>query len=112
MRVYIASAYSKGDVALNVREVILIADKLVELGHIPYIPHLTHFWHLISPKPYEFWLQYDNDFIDHWAEGLLRLSNSSVGADREVARAKGLGIPVYYDIKDLPIGEKLDKENE
>ena len=43
MRVYIAGAYSKGDVALNVREAIEMADKLVKLGHIPYIPHLPGF---------------------------------------------------------------------
>jgi len=102
MRVYIASVYSNGDTALNIRSVIGVADKLVKLGHIPYIPHLTHFWHLISPKPYEFWLEYDNSFLEDWAECLLRLNNESPGADKEVERARQIGIPVYYDIKDLP----------
>ena len=102
MRIYIASAYSKGDTALNIRKVIEAADKLVKLGHTPYIPHLTHFWHLISPKPYEFWLKYDKSFIEDWAECLLRLNNESLGADREVELARQIGIPVYYDIKDLP----------
>lgn len=102
MRVYIASAYSSGDVALNVRKVIEVADKLVKLGHIPYIPHLTHFWHLISPKPYEFWLEYDSNFIENWAECLLRLNNQSSGADKEVEQARRIGVSVYYDIKDLP----------
>lgn len=106
MRVYIASAYSKGDVALNVRRVILIADELVKLGHIPYIPHLTHFWHLISPKDYEFWLEYDRSFIDHWAECLLRLNNESFGADREMERARKVGIPVYLDLAELGKGER------
>ena len=105
MRVYIASAYSKGDVALNVREVILAADKLVELGHTPYIPHLTHFWHIISPKQYQFWLDYDMSFIDNWAEALLRLNNLSAGADKEVERARVLGLPVYYDMEQLPHGQ-------
>jgi hypothetical protein len=108
MRIYIAGAYTKGDIALNIREAILMADKLIELGHIPYIPHLTHFWHLISPKEYRFWLEYDNNFIDYWAEGLLRLNNSSAGADGEVTRAQKVGIPIYYDIKDLPkLNERL-----
>jgi len=104
MRIYIASAYTKGDVARNVKQVIDVADKLVEMGHTPYIPHLTHFWHLISPKEISFWYDYDNSFIDHWAECVLRLDNESVGADAEVARARKLGIPVYYDM------EKLEKE--
>ena len=104
MRVYIASAYTKGDVAINVHNVILVADELVKLGHTPYVPHLTHFWHLVSPKEVDFWYEYDNSFIDHWAECLLRLPNESIGADKEVERARKLGIPVYYDIK------KLEKE--
>lgn len=101
MRVYIAGAYTKGDVALNVRDAIRVADRLVEIGHIPYIPHLTHFWHLISPKEYSFWLEYDNNFLEHWTECVLRLDNESTGADKEVTRARRLGIPVYYDINNL-----------
>jgi len=104
MRIYIASAYTIGDVALNVRNVISVADELLKLGHTPFIPHLTHFWHLVSPKEADFWYEYDNSFIDHWAEALLRLDNQSYGADNEVIRAKRLGIPVYYDIKDIGKG--------
>lgn len=103
MRVYIASAYTRGDVAINVRNAILAADELIKRGHTPFIPHLTHFWHLVSPKEVEFWYEYDNSFIDHWAEALLRLDNMSNGADNEFMRAKRLGIPVYLDLKDLPI---------
>lgn len=101
MRVYIASAYTQGDVAINVRKVILVADELVKRGHTPYIPHLTHFWHLVSPKEVKFWYDYDNSFLGHWAECLLRLDNESKGADAEVERAKRLGIPVYFRIEDL-----------
>jgi len=102
MRIYIASAYTKGDVAINVRNVILVADELVKRGHTPYIPHLTHLWHLISPKESSFWYEYDNSFIDHWADALLRLDNLSSGADNEVVRARKLGIPVYYNLGDIP----------
>lgn len=102
MRVYIAGAYSKGDVAMNVREAMLVADTLVTLGHIPHIPHLTHFWHMVSPKPYEFWLDYDMNFIDSWADCILRIDGLSRGADKEVKRAKEIGMPVYYKISDIP----------
>lgn len=101
MRVYIASAYSKGDIAINVRNAIVVADELVKRGHMPYIPHLTHFWHLISPKEYKFWLEYDNSFIDHWAECLLRLDNESSGADEEVSRGYRRGLPVYYSMESI-----------
>lgn len=102
MRIYIASAYSKGDVAINVRTVIMVADELVRLGHTPYIPHLTHFWHLISPKEYRFWLEYDNSFLEHWAQAILRLDNESVGADDEVKLAKKLGLLIYYTKEEIP----------
>lgn len=101
MRVYIASAYTKGDVAVNVRDAILIADELIKLGHTPYIPHLTHFWHLVSPHEIQFWYEYDNSFLDHWAECVLRLPNESNGADQEVMRAVKRGIPVYYSLVEL-----------
>ena len=98
MRIYIAGPYSKGDVALNVRKAIEAADYLVKKGHTPYIPHLTHFWHLVSPKEYGFWLDYDESFIRHWAKAVLRLPGESEGADREVLLAEKLGLPVFYDI--------------
>ena len=105
MRVYIASAYTKGDVAVNVHNVIKVADLLVEMGHTPFIPHLTHFWHLVSPKEVEFWYGYDNSFLDHWAEAVLRLPNESKGADNEVSRATKLGIPIYYSLEELKEGK-------
>ena len=110
MRVYIAAPYTLGDVAVNVRNAIMAADRLVELGHQPYVPHLTHFWHLVSPKPYEFWLELDMTFLNHWAEALLRLPGKSSGADGEVERAKKIMIPVYYSIDEFRTADKSGKE--
>ena len=101
MRIYVAGPYSKGDIAVNVRKAIEAGDKLAELGHIPFVPHLTHLWHLVSPKPYDFWLKLDITILEQWAEALIRLPGESKGADMEVARAKELGIPVYYSLDDL-----------
>lgn len=100
-RVYIAGPYTKGDVAVNVKRVMDTADEVIRMGHIPFIPHLTHFWHLVSPKAYEFWLEYDMSFLEHWAEIVLRIEGESNGADGEVKRAIELGIPVYYNLKEL-----------
>ena len=103
MRVYIAGPYTKGDVAINVRNAMMVADRVLERGHFPLIPHLTHFWHLVSPKEYDFWLKYDASFIKYWADAMLRLSGESAGADAEVSIAEQLGKPVYYHVEDLPI---------
>lgn len=101
VKVYIAGPYTKGDVAINVNRVIQAADKLLALGFIPYVPHLTHFWHLISPHPYETWLDIDNAFLV-LCDCVLRLPGESSGADKEVELAKAKGIPVYYNIEEIP----------
>lgn len=100
-RIYIAGPYTKGDVAQNVRNAIIIADRLAQVGYVPFIPHLSHFWHLLCPHDWEFWLDQDLDWLEV-CDCLLRLPGESVGADREVERAFELGIPVYLEIHDLP----------
>lgn len=50
MRIYIAAPYTNGDVAQNVRKVMEVANKLMDMGHFPFIPHLTHFQHLYFPR--------------------------------------------------------------
>jgi len=100
MKIYIAGPYSGGDPITNVRRAIRVADALAALGHIPFVPHLTHFWHQISPHRYEFWLDYDM----HWLElcdAVYRIDGASPGADREVRRAVEVGMPVYTSLEEL-----------
>ena len=98
MRIYVAGPYSTGDVALNVRRAIMVADFLLKQGHVPFLPHLTHFWHLVSPGPYEQWLCLDLAWLP-LCEALVRLPGYSNGADREVTEALRLGVPVYLGIE-------------
>jgi hypothetical protein len=100
IKVYVAGPYTQGDVAVNVRAAILAADRLMGLGFAPFVPHLTHFWHLVAPRPYEDWLDLDNQFLPH-CDALLRLPGVSAGAEREVALAESLGIPVFHNLKKL-----------
>lgn len=99
-RVYIAGPYTKGDVALNVRAAILAAGAVFDAGFAPFVPHLTHFWHLLAPRDYEDWLRLDLEWLA-CCHCLIRLNGESSGADREVARARELGIPVYFDLRDF-----------
>lgn len=99
-KVYIAGPYTNGDVAVNVRAAIAAANDLADLGFAPFVPHFTHFWHMLFPRPYEFWLELDNQFLPH-CDAILRLPGKSNGADKEVALAESLGIPVFYDIPTL-----------
>lgn len=99
-RIYVAGPYTKGDVAVNVRNAYEAANRLADLGFAPFVPHATHFWHLLFPRPYEFWLDLDNQFLPH-CEAVLRLPGQSSGADKEVDLAKGLGIPVFTEINEI-----------
>lgn len=98
--VYIASPYTKGNVAQNVRASLLAADQLVALGFVPCAPLLSHFWHLVSPKPYATWMTLDKEWILR-CDCLLRLPGKSSGADEEVKWAEENRIPVFYSILEL-----------
>jgi len=99
-RVYIAGPYTSGDVAVNVRNAYAAADRLADLGFAPFVPHATHFWHMLFPRPYEFWLELDNQFLP-FCEAVLRLPGLSSGADKEVVLAQEIGIPVFTEIAEL-----------
>lgn len=99
-RVYVAGPYTKGDVAVNVRAAFAAANQLADLGYAPFVPHGTHFWHMIFPRPYEFWLDLDNQFLP-CCDALLRIPGESSGADKEAALAISLGIPVFETIAAL-----------
>ncbi len=97
LRVYVAGPYTKGDTILNIRKAILAGEKLRARGFCPFIPHLTAFWHIIAPSPYEEWLDLDNQFLP-CCDVLLRIPGESSGADSEVALARSLSMFVYTDI--------------
>jgi len=98
--VYIACPYTKGDVAVNVNKAIHVANELADLGFIPYVPIWTHFWHLVTPRPYEFWTEMDLEYVRK-CDCILRIAGESAGADNEVVFAMSLDIPVYYSIAEL-----------
>ncbi len=100
LKIYVAGPYTNGDVALNVRNAFQAANELANHGYAPFVPHATHFWHMMFPRPYEFWLDLDNQFVP-CCDALLRLDGQSNGADKEVALASKLKIPVFFKMEDL-----------
>lgn len=100
MKIYIASPYSIGDVGKNVRTQIEAANKLMDMGHNPFVPLLAHFQHVVLPRTYEDWLRHDLVWLP-CCDCVLRLPGESNGADIEVQKAKELGIKVYYSIEEI-----------
>ena len=99
-RVYIAGPYSNGDVAAHVRNAYEVANRLLDCGLAAFVPHHTHFWHLMFPRPYDEWLKLDLAFLP-CCDAVLRLHGESPGADGEVQEARSLGIPVFDNVADL-----------
>ena len=98
VRVYIAGPYTKGDVAVNVRNAIVAGQAVLEAGHVPFIPHLNHFWHLLLPQEYAVWIRLDLEWL-YQCEALIRLPGDSAGADAEYVEACRVGIPVFRSVE-------------
>lgn len=100
IKVYIASPYTIGDVAVNVKLQMDTMDQLMTLGFVPYAPLFTHFQHMVHPRPVQDWLNLDNAWLRE-CDCLLRLGGESSGADDEVKLASSMGMPVFMSIDEL-----------
>lgn len=101
--VYVAAPYSAPDPVANTNAAIQVAANLLDTGLCaPIVPHLTLLFHLVTPRPYEVWLDYDLEVLAR-CDALLRLPGQSSGADGEVAFALEQDIPVFTTIGGLLI---------
>lgn len=100
IKVYIASPYTLGDVAVNVKRQLDMADKLMDNGFAPFAPLYSHFQHMAHPRPYQDWIKIDLEWVEV-CDCVLRLDGESKGADGEVNYANELGLPVFYSLEQL-----------
>lgn len=100
IKVYIASPYTLGDVALNVKLQMDTYDTLMTEGFAPYAPLYSHFQHMAHPRPYQDWINIDFVWVKA-CDCVLRLGGKSSGADDEVKLAEKLNLPVFYSIEEL-----------
>jgi len=109
--VYIASPYSKGDPAINTHFQCMIFHQLMNDGRVwPVAPLWAHFQHIVFPRPYQDWIDYDKALLRLY-DACLRVNPSfpelnysetqSSGADGEVEYFKSTGKPVFCSIDDL-----------
>lgn len=99
-KVYIASPYSIGDQAKNVKRSMDAANELFDNGFIPFIPLLSHFQHMVHPRSYQEWIDYDLIWVES-CDAILRLSGESTGADMETDHASKNNILVFNSIEEL-----------
>jgi len=109
--VYIASPYSKGDQAMNAHFQCKIFDQLLTDGRVlPIAPLWSHFQHILFPRQYQDWIDYDQQMLRLY-DCCLRLNSEipeldyhesqSSGADAEVGSFEKRGKPIFYSITDL-----------
>lgn len=111
--VYVASPYSTGDPAINTHFQCQVFDQLLTDGKVwPVVPLWTHFQHVLFPRPYSDWIEYDKALLRLY-DACLRLNatvnrgdlsyseSKSSGADGEVAIFREIKKPVFFSIKDL-----------
>jgi hypothetical protein len=99
--VYVAGPLTKDPMA-GARNALKVGTLLRDagLGLTVMVPHLSIFWELIHPAPYETWMAQDLSWIER-CDAVLRLPGKSKGADREVIRANDRGIPVFTTVASL-----------
>lgn len=97
--VYVAGPIS-GDPWGCVRQAVRAWEELRAVGAVPFLPQLSVLHAMVDDPGYEAFLAYDLDVIRN-AAAVHRLPGVSPGADREVAFARELGIPVFHELDDL-----------
>ncbi len=93
----------------------LLREKLV----LPVAPLWTHFQHVVFPRPYQDWIDYDQDMLtlydcclrlDAEIPELGYIEHESRGADAEVEAFRRMGKPVFLSIDALYDWVKASKE--
>jgi hypothetical protein len=102
--VYVSGPYSTGKWGANVRNAIDAAEYIrCETENVyPFVPHtMSALWSLVYPGlDHDDWMELDLAFVER-CDALLRLDGESPGGDEEVAFARELDIPRYYDVENL-----------
>ena len=116
MLILIAGPYRSGTgddpakMAENLRKLERSAWPIFQKGHVPMIGEWVALpiWQAAGGKKvgdglYEAILHPTAHRLLQHCDAVLRLPGASKGADNDVAIAKARGIPVYFDINEVPI---------
>ena len=116
MKIYVAGPYGAQEwekaehdvcrtVHHNVREAIEVGIALIEKGHTPFIPHLSHFiqMEMEYPLPPAYWYSLDKEWLA--VCDALFYMGSSYGADAELELAKELGLKVFTTLDEVSKGD-------
>ena len=112
MKIYVASSYSaptEAERLANTYRAIDAGLAVYRKGHIPFIPHLCHWADARAteqgqPLTWEDWMAIGDAWLKQ-CDAILYLAPSK-GADIELARAKELGLRIFYSVEGLCDNQK------
>ncbi len=86
--IYIAGPLNvdSDDEKVNVQNAIILAQTIIEMGGVPYLPHLTLFWDKQFKHPHEYWMKLDIQWLLK-CDAVYRMYGNSDSADEEVQAA-------------------------
>jgi hypothetical protein len=102
--IYCAGPYTKGDLGVNIRRVIDVSDELARAGFAVFCPLLTHFWHIVHPHPYEFWMKQDLAWLRR-CDAMVYVKGESKGVETEKVEARMIGLPIFEWAGKTTIGQ-------
>ena len=112
-RIYVAGPYTPQHCDLHdasriiqhhIDNAIIVGNKLIDKGHYAFVPHLSHYLHIhqsCNNDRGEWYYEFDNTFLTHWANALFYIS-ASFGADNELFLAQKLHHKIFYKLSDVP----------
>ena len=110
--VYVSGPITVGGPVKNTRKAIDVAEKIMKMGMIPYVPHLNLLWEVCYPKEASKYIEMDLRWVEK-CDILYRIEGYSEGADIEVAHAIEVGVPVVHSFDELEkTCHTLHKNNE
>ncbi len=100
MRIYVAGRYSDNNIIgclNNIRDGIRFCADLVKRGHEPFCPFLDHQFQFYADLTIEDYYRYSMAWLEVSEEvWILPNSENSKGTQKEIERAKELGISVRW----------------
>ncbi len=108
LRIYVAGPYTaldRNDHEANTQKAIDAGIAIFRKGHIPYVPHLTHYVDLRAKQTgiklaWNDYIEWDMPWLD-LCDALLYLGKSK-GADMELERARRRKKKVFFSLAEIP----------
>ncbi|MCL4397381.1 hypothetical protein M1494_03495 [Candidatus Parvarchaeota archaeon] len=115
LKIYIAGPYTPKNASAhdaariaheNTVDAINFGIDTIDKGHLPYIPHLSHFMHLYGKETlsYEYYTKADIEWLND-CDAILYyhpITEESKGADNELKIAIGSGKTVFFSPYEIP----------